>query len=123
MELTTDIFHIISTELSDGKIIVQITINPQSEIFKGHFPNQPVIPGACILQLVKDVLEDGLKKPLQMVKAEQLKFILMLVPGKEQDLILDISFKILEDGNFKAVAKLTAGGMVCFKLQGSFKKI
>lgn len=123
MERTTDIFHIISTEISDGHIIAQININPQSEIFKGHFPGQPVVPGACILQLVKDVLEDSLKKPLQLVKAEQLKFIAMLIPGNEEEIILDISYRILEDGNFKTTAKLTVGDVVCFKFQGSFREI
>jgi 3-hydroxyacyl-[acyl-carrier-protein] dehydratase len=123
MELTTDIFQVISIEPSDGKIIAKIAVNPQSEIFKGHFPNQPVVPGACMLQLVKDVLEDGLKKQLQLIKAEQLKFIAMLVPGDEQDLILDIAYKILEDGNIKTTAKLTTGDLVCFKFQGSFKEI
>jgi len=123
MELTTDIFHIISTDLSDGTIIAKISINAQSEIFKGHFPDQPVVPGVCMLQLVKDVLEDELKKSLQLIKAGQLKFIAMLVPGNEQELILDISYKFLEDSNIKAIAKLTSGDMIYFKFQGSFKEI
>jgi 3-hydroxyacyl-[acyl-carrier-protein] dehydratase len=123
MELTTDIFQIISTELSYGKTIAKVSINPQSEIFQGHFPGQPVVPGACMLQLVKDVLEDGLKKPLQMVKAEQLKFISMLVPGDEKEIILDIVYKISEDGNLKITAKLSTGDLVCFKFQGRFKEI
>jgi len=123
MELTTDIFQIISTELSDGKTIAKINNNPQSEIFKGHFPNQPIVPGACILQLVKDVLEDAVQKPLQLIKAEQLKFISMLVPGNEQELTMDIYYKILENGNYKTTAKLAVCDMVCFKFQGNFKEI
>lgn len=123
MELTTDIFRIIKTELGDGKIIAKINISPQSEIFKGHFPGQPVVPGACILQLVKDVLGDAVQKPLQLIKAEQLKFISMLVPGNEQELTMDIYYKILENGNYKTTAKLAVGDMVCFKFQGSFKKV
>jgi len=123
MELTTDIFQIISTDQSAGKIIAKISINAQSEIFKGHFPDQPVVPGACMLQLIKDVLEDAIQKPLQLVKAEQLKFITMLVPSNEQELVLDISCKILEGGNIKVNAKLTLGDITCFKFQGSFKEI
>jgi 3-hydroxyacyl-[acyl-carrier-protein] dehydratase len=123
MELTTDIFRIIKTELSDGKIIAKISINPQSEIFTGHFPGQPVVPGACILQLVKDVLGDAVQKPLQLIKAEQLKFISMLVPGNEQELTMGIYYKILENGNYKTTAKLADGDMICFKFQGNFKEI
>jgi 3-hydroxyacyl-[acyl-carrier-protein] dehydratase len=120
MELTTDIFQIVNLERSDEKILATLSINDQSEIFKGHFPNQPVVPGACMLQLVKDILEAAFEKPLQLLKAEQLKFITMLVPGNEQELTLDISYKILEDGNIKTTAKLIAGDLVCFKFQGIF---
>jgi len=123
MELTTDLFYIISTELSDDKIIAKINISPQSEIFNGHFPRQPVVPGACMVQLLKDVLEDAVHKPLQLIKAEQLKFISMLVPGNEQELTMDIYYKILENGNYKTTAKLAVGDMVCFKFQGNFKEI
>jgi len=123
MELNTDIFLIINTDQSKDKIIAKIAINSQSEIFKGHFPDQPVVPGACVLQLVKDVLEHGLKKPLQLIKAEQLKFITMLVPGNEQETILDIRYKILEDSHIKVTAKLIAGDLICFKFQGNLKKI
>ena len=31
-------------------------VDPAREIFKGHFPGQPVAPGVCLLGLVKEAL-------------------------------------------------------------------
>lgn len=123
MELTTDIFQIVNSELSEGQILATLSINHESEILNGHFPGQPVVPGACMLQLVKDVLEDVLQKPIQLLKAAQLKFITMLVPDDERLISIDITYQVLENGELKVAAKLTAGDSVCFKFQGSFKEI
>ena len=121
MATGNDIFRIINAELFEGKIVAVITVNEQSEIFKGHFPGQPVVPGACMLQLVKDVLEDALKQSLQLRKAEQLKFIAMITPENTGQLVLEIVYRNLEDGVIKVNAKLNATDVVCFKLQGNFR--
>ena len=121
MAAGNDIFQIISTELSEGKIVAAIIINEQSEIFKGHFPGQPVIPGACMLQLVKDVLEDALKQSVQLKKADQIKFITMITTENTGGLLLEMTYKDLEDGIIKVSAKLTNDHVVSFKFQGTFK--
>jgi len=121
MAAANDIFQIISSELFEGKIVAAITVNEQSEIFKGHFPGQPIVPGACMLQLVKEVLEDALKSPFQLKKADQIKFIAMITPENTGQLVLEIVYRNLEDGVIKVNAKLSAADVVCFKFQGSFR--
>jgi 3-hydroxyacyl-[acyl-carrier-protein] dehydratase len=114
-----DIFQILSSEQSDGKVTAQVSINKDSEIFTGHFPDEPVVPGACILQLVKDVLEDAFKKPLLLRKASHLKFISMIIPEDDQEATLELIYKTEEDV-LQVTAKLSTAHLVCFKFQGSF---
>ena len=33
-----------------------IELNPEHEIYKGHFPKIPVAPGACLIQAIKEIL-------------------------------------------------------------------
>jgi 3-hydroxyacyl-[acyl-carrier-protein] dehydratase len=94
-------------------------VNFDHEIFGGHFPGQPVLPGACLLQFVKEVLEEILEKSLRLKKAGQLKFISMVVPG-DHELVLELSYKIIEDVEINLTGKLTNAKVVCFKFQGSF---
>jgi 3-hydroxyacyl-[acyl-carrier-protein] dehydratase len=39
------------------KNMIKVRLNPNHEIFAGHFPNNPVLPGVCVLQIVKEILQ------------------------------------------------------------------
>ncbi len=62
------LFKISKLEHSDGIISAMLDINKDCDIFKGHFPGHPVVPGACMLQIVKDVLEEALKVSVRLKK-------------------------------------------------------
>jgi 3-hydroxyacyl-[acyl-carrier-protein] dehydratase len=115
-----DLFSIDKIAHEDGAISATLGINPDSEILKGHFPDHPVVPGACMLQIVKEVLEDTLKQTLRLKKADQLKFMLMIDPTNTLAVQLDISYQYAEDGVISVTAKLTNPDALYFKFLGSF---
>ena len=115
-----DLFSIDQITHEDGVISAALGINPDSEILKGHFPGHPVVPGACMLQIVKEVLEDTLKQSLRLKKADQLKFMLMIDPTNTLAVQLDISYQYAEDGGIGVTAKLSSPEAVYFKFLGSF---
>ncbi|HWZ04227.1 MAG TPA: hypothetical protein VNX40_11500 [Mucilaginibacter sp.] len=116
------LFKISKLEHNDGAICATLDINKDCDIFKGHFPGQPVVPGACMLQIVKEVLESGLDTSLQLKKADHLKFIVMIGPENMQAIQLDLSYKFVAEADIDAVARLINGGVVCFKFQGIFAR-
>lgn len=118
-----DLFRIEEINHEDGVIKATLGINADSEILKGHFPGHPIVPGACMLQITKEVLEKVLETPLRLKKADQLKFMAMIDPTNTSEVQLDISYKQTEDNTIAANAKLSNIDMVYFKLQGSFIKI
>ncbi|GAC1313011.1 MAG: 3-hydroxyacyl-ACP dehydratase [Mucilaginibacter sp.] len=119
MTAGTDIFAITKIEHQNTSVRACLDINKDSEIFKGHFPGQPVVPGACMLQIVKDVLETALNSPLVLKKAGHLKFISMIDPCVAREVQLKIAYK-LDEKEIVATASLTCDGVVCFKFQGIF---
>src|ERR1700729_119958 len=92
-----DIFTVKHFTASDGQILANVVVNESSDILNGHFPGQPVVPGACMLQLVKDVLKGAVERKLQLVKADNIKFMSMIVPGGQKELQLVISYKMMEN--------------------------
>lgn len=115
METVNDeVFKVDKVEHSDNLIKADLSINANSSIFKGHFPGQPVVPGACMLQIVKEVLEGALGKSLQIQKAGNLKFISMIDPLKTISVQLEIVYK-LSNGIVSITGKLSDGERVCFK--------
>jgi 3-hydroxyacyl-[acyl-carrier-protein] dehydratase len=115
----SNIFEVLDLVRSEGRTEAILLVNADSEIFNGHFPIQAVVPGACMLQLVKDVLETTLNTRLWLKKAQQIKFMNIVVPGDDQ-LRLSISFANAEGGSFSVQANLTNKEAVCFKFQGIF---
>jgi 3-hydroxyacyl-[acyl-carrier-protein] dehydratase len=114
------LFNVSKLQHNDGIITAALDINKDCDIFKGHFPGHPVVPGACMLQIVKEVLEDALGALLRLKKAEHLKFINMIDPGSTPSVALDIACKIVEEDDINVVAKILNGEVVCFKFQGRF---
>jgi len=118
--VNNDLFSIEEINHEDGVIKATLGINADSEILKGHFPGHPVVPGACMLQITKDVLEVVLSTLLQLKKADQLKFMTMIDPEVMPRVELDITYKQPEENSITVTAKLSNPDTVYFKLQGSF---
>ena len=114
-----DLFSIKNIAHENGIILAVLNINPNSEILKGHFPGHHVIPGACMLQALKEVLESALKTSMILRKADSLKFMRMIDPENTETVLLDIVYKLDEDA-ISITAKLSTDEMMCFKFQGIF---
>ena len=121
--VSNDLFSIDKLTHEGAAISVMLGINTESGILKGHFPGQPVVPGACMLQIVKEVLEGVLNQPVRQKKADQLKFMIMIDPSKTSTVALDMTYKNAEDNCIIVTAKLSNPDALYFKFQGSFVRI
>mgnify|MGYP001545486450 CR=1 FL=1 len=118
-----DDLYIIKNISSEKNIIEAIIeLNEEHEIFKGHFPDQPVLPGACMLQMIKEISATSLNKKLQLIKANEIKFLSMIQPAAEA-LHFSIQYKFTENASLNISAKILLKDVVCCKMKGLFKAI
>ena len=105
----------IDTNLATAKI----TINKDHDIFKGHFPNNPVTPGVCMMQIIKELTEEVVGKTLFMQSSSNIKFMAIINPEKNPDLklILDIS---KTDEGYKVKNSTSFEDTVALKLTSTF---
>lgn len=85
-----------TTEEENFKFIV--ALNKEHKIFDGHFPNMPVVPGVCTLQMIKECTEEILGKKLQYNNIANCKFSAMIVPTDVQEVEIAGSTTPTEDG-------------------------
>lgn len=111
-------FYTIQELDSNGVAILEL--NAAHQIFGGHFPGQPVVPGVCLMQMVKEVLEERLQTKTRLTQAANLKFISPVDPRATPELQLKLSYGQSEDGLIKASGSMKSGEIVCFKFQGNF---
>lgn len=78
--LLNNFFYIEQLQSEDNQIVANIRINTEHEILKGHFPGQPVVPGVCMIEMLKEVIEHSIKQQLRMQSASVIKFLTMFAP-------------------------------------------
>ncbi len=104
-----------------GKVQAEVGLNAAHAIFKGHFPDSPVLPGVCLIQISKEVLEKSLDATTQLVQSSQVKFLAVVDPTVNAVLQIALDTKE-QDGLISANAAISAGEKVFFKFKGVFKR-
>ncbi len=56
--------------------------NAAHPLFEGHFPGHPVIPGACLIQIIIELAERLAGEPLSLADAANVKFLKVIDPQK-----------------------------------------
>ena len=105
---------------TDGSVKALISINPAHDLFKGHFPQMPVVPGVCQLQIIKDILEEVSGTSLMMTNGDNIKFTGMILPDKNPNVNLEITYTKNETG-FAVDAKLFFEETTFTKHKGKYK--
>ena len=73
-----------------------LVFDPDFPGFQGHFPGNPILPGACLLEAAIQLLSCGVGKNLALAEVERLKFFSPVKPGDEVK--LDFNIEYLPDG-------------------------
>ncbi len=96
--LIPNLYTIKNTEkIDDHNFKVQIELNPNHDIFEGHFPNNPITPGVCMIQIIKELTEDLTSEKLFLSKVSNVKFMATINPFTHP--ILDLNLNIFSDNN------------------------
>ena len=115
--LKDDLYVILGLEHTRQVINATIQLDATHTIFAGHFPGQPVLPGVCMMQMVREVLETALGKRLRLVKAANIKFIALVTPSTTP-LHIQLSYSV--DENVKVKAVIIATDTLSFKADISY---
>lgn len=121
--LKDKLYKITFSDHQEFTIHATLELNKNDEIFIGHFRGQPVLPGSCMLQVVKEVLENTLNKSLLLTKADQIKFLRIIDPGIDNLLQLTITHKAGGNNHINVTASIEVLKDICFKFRGIFSAI
>jgi 3-hydroxyacyl-[acyl-carrier-protein] dehydratase len=106
---------------ADESIKADVQLNAGHDIFKGHFPQQPVLPGACMVQMQKEVLQKAHNCQLELHKGQNIKFISLVVPGGNNLLTFRILVKSNSEGMLSVNSTLYSQDVASMKFSGTYK--
>ncbi len=109
--------------LSDNIYVAEVHLNPSHAIFDGHFPDNPVAPGVCMMQIVKELTETVEQKSLFLVRASNVKFTALINPNENP--VLQFAFEISYDneGQLKVKNTTTFGETMALKLTHTYRVV
>ena len=104
--LLDNFYTILSSESSDSTIwTIQVKLNPGHPVYQGHFPEHPVVPGVCLLQLIKECVEDIRQQKLQVTQVSSCKFLSAINPIETPHISVALTFKEIEEGTLQLQAE------------------
>ncbi|MCW3117765.1 MAG: 3-hydroxyacyl-ACP dehydratase [Chitinophagaceae bacterium] len=118
--LKNDFFYIQSLSDDQGIISAVIEINPFHKIFEGHFPGRPVVPGVCMMQMIKEITETVMGKDFFLHKAGIVKFLSVIVPQKDKTVQAQIKYSEIENNTLNFDATLFKEDTIYLKFKGEF---
>jgi len=119
--LQNELFTFTDLQAEEGTITTNVWLNPAHPIFKGHFPGMPVLPGVCMMQMAKELLDLHLKKQTRLVKASDLKFLSIITPDRDKALQLKLNITFVDE-SIRVDAFLSGEATVLFKFKGFFQE-
>lgn len=116
--LVKDFYYIDGKQIQDdGSLIYSVSLNPGHEVYKGHFPEKPITPGVCSIQMIKELAEDCLSKKLTLSCIDRCRLTAMITP----DSVPEFSVRIAIDpaDNSKISAEIFSGSTTYLTLAGT----
>ncbi len=119
--LINDFFSIENKTQVEENVVFAIKMHKNHKVYDGHFPSQPVAPGVCLAQMVKEICETEVGNELKMLEARNMKFMAVLNPFENE--IVSVDLKIKEENDvFRIKAHCKNEEKSFFKIDAKYSK-
>lgn len=109
-------------QASATEIKATVRLDASHPLFEGHFPNLPILPGACMVQLTHQLLDKHFEKPCTFLKAGNIKFLIPVNPLQEPELEAHLKMTEQADNTLRVEQVLSKGEKTFFKFSALYQK-
>ena len=86
MELSGSFFSVLSSEVAEGLGTYNLRLDRDHFIFRCHFPEQPIVPGVCIVQMLSELIAGYAGRKLYVKEMRRVKFVGPVYPDQTPEL-------------------------------------
>ena len=113
------LYKISDLKYSEGEFSANLSFDPGHEIFKGHFPGQPVVPGVVLIHILKDLCRKIVDSDVRLMKGTNIKFLNMIDPRNKTTISISGTFT-KTDNEISLNANIRNADQINIKFKGKF---
>lgn len=115
-------YSLTNFNFDNNQLKAVIELNAEHDVFKGHFPNNPVVPGVCMLQILKELVEKATETKLYIKECSNVKFMALINPEVHSELKIAIDMNSV-NGGFKLKASAQFEETTALKVSALLTKV
>ncbi|MEL7160095.1 MAG: hypothetical protein AAFN92_05000 [Bacteroidota bacterium] len=99
MHFTNSLFSILGQQVSPAGGKFSLRLRADHPIYRGHFPDNPITPGVCSLEIIREIVAmhfSGVLGP--STEVESIKFLGFLNPLRTPEVNVELRISQLEQG-------------------------
>lgn len=121
MSLLGNLYSVQSTSYVDRKLDCIISINENHELFNGHFPGNPILPGVCSIQIIGELISLNFGNEYHLVSSDNIKFISLVNPLEYRELRYEVSVLNQSSDTLAIKCVVTGKGVETLKMKGEYR--
>ncbi len=114
------LFYIDHLDSKGSNFTASVRFNNDHPIFSGHFPGQPIVPGVCLIDVIRAIMERIAGHTLTMNMASKIKFLKSVDPDETPVVIISGKYMMIDYSSYKADITIENEDTVFVKFNGNF---
>ena len=115
-----DFYQIKEIQHTGNGVTFTVHFNANHFIYAAHFPGNPITPGVCITQIVKELTEELVQAPLFLKIVKNLKFTQVINPLQHPEVNFILSNPQKDETGYRVTASVESNGEVFAKMSLQF---
>ncbi len=113
-------FYTISRQSKDSDgYVFDIELDEKCPVYQGHFPTEPIAPGVCNIQMIKECAEYAIQQKLQLKVLQRCRFLKLITPQNNRNITVKMTINT-SDEKYMIAAQIVDGEKTYLDLKGDF---
>ncbi len=108
---------------TEGGVDYRVSLNASHAIYEAHFPDNPVTPGVCVIQMVKELVEAYRDTTLLLRTIKNVKFMKVIDPRIVGKLTFALNVTRQDDGMIAVSGIVGEGDTIFSKINLLFEVV
>lgn len=119
MKLENNYYKLLDMRRQDAAtVICRIALVSDCDVYRGHFPGEPVCPGVCNMQMIKECMEAIVGKKLRLSSITQCRLTALMTPAQCAEVEVRIDVLSVNEESFVIKASIYDSQRIYMEYKG-----